>query len=223
MLLPPEVSWKPLSLTDISVPDTTSEPPTKYHILPNKYHHATDNQFYNSIDFSDNSKWIAAGGHIDDKIKDKRIGIIKVWDLRNKQLTKFIKRDRKVAEGAEPNERINSIRAIDFSTDNRFFAVAANNGLTIWTLPEWNIYHEVLNQRIRDIAFSPDGTMYAVADVKGITLWSIEMITPIALLRGEGLFGSVSVIAFSHDGSMLAGGNYDGVLYLWNMEKLNEK
>lgn len=192
-------------------------------MLPNKYHHAIDNQYYSSIDFSDNGKWIAAGGYIDDKIKKKRIGIIKVWDLRSKQLIKLIKRNRKVAEGAKPNERINNIRAINFSPDNRFFAVAANNGLTIWSLPEWNIYHEVLDQRISDIAFSPDGTMYAVADVKGITLWSVENITSIALLRGKGLFASVSIIAFSADGSMIAGGNYDGVLRLWDIGKLNEQ
>ncbi|MDE0314903.1 MAG: hypothetical protein OXM61_08375 [Candidatus Poribacteria bacterium] len=223
VLLPPEIGWKPLSLEEISVPGPTSDPLTIYHILPNKYHHATDNQFYDSIDFSDNGKWLAAGGYIDDKVKKKRIGIIKVWDLRNKQLIKFIKRDRKVAEGAKPYEFINSIRAINFSPDNRFFAVAANNGLTIWSLPEWNIYHEVLDQRIRNITFSPDGTMYAVADVKGITLWSMENITPIALLRGKGLFGSVSIIAFSADGSMIAGGNYDGVLRLWDVRELNER
>ncbi|MDE0483011.1 MAG: hypothetical protein OXI67_10570 [Candidatus Poribacteria bacterium] len=217
VLLPPEIGWKPLSLEEISVPGPTSDPLTKYHMLPNKYHHATDNQFYDSIDFSNNGKWLAAGGDVDDKIKKKRIGIIKVWDLRSKQLIKLIKRDRKVAEGAKPKEFINSIRAINFSPDNRFFAVAANNGLTIWSLPEWNIYHEVLDQRIRDIAFSPDGTMYAVADVKGITLWSVENITPIALLRGKGLFASVSIIAFSADGSMIAGGNYDGVLRLWDL------
>ncbi|MDE0086219.1 MAG: hypothetical protein OXU23_10935 [Candidatus Poribacteria bacterium] len=223
VLLPPEIGWKPLSLEEISIPGPTSDPLTKYHMLPNKYRHVTDNQFYDSIDFSNNGKWIAAGGYIDDKVKKKRIGIIKVWDLRSKQLAKLIKRDREVAEGAKPNECINNIRAINFSPDNRFFAVAANNGLTIWSLPEWNIYHEVLDQRIRNITFSPDGTMYAVADVKGITLWSMENITPIALLRGKGLFGSVSIIAFSADGSMIAGGNYDGVLRLWDVGKLNER
>ena len=188
VLLPPEIGWKPLSLEEISVPGPTSDPPIKYHMLPNKYHHATDNQFYGSIDFSDNGKWIAAGGHIDDRIKKKSIGIIKVWDLQNKQLIKFIKRDREVAEGIVTDEYRNNIQAVDFSPNNQFLAVAAYNGLTIWTLPEWNIYHEVLDEPIFDFAFSPDGTMYAVADVKGITLWSVDALTPIALLREKDFF-----------------------------------
>lgn len=54
VLLPPKIGWKALSLEEISVPDHTSEPPTKYHILPTKYDNATNNQFYDSIDFSHN-------------------------------------------------------------------------------------------------------------------------------------------------------------------------
>ncbi len=116
----------------------------------------------------------------------------------------------------------NDIRSIKFSPDNRFFAVAADNGFMIWSLPDWNIYHEILNQKISDIAFSHDGKMFAVAEVMQVTLWSLESITPIALLKGKRLLADVDVMVFSPDGSMLAGGGFDGVLRLWDLRKLNE-
>ena len=223
VLLPPKIGWKPLSLEELSIPNPNSDISIKYHILPDKYRNATENQYYDSIDFSHDGKWIAAGGYINDKTSKKNISMVKVWDLQSKQLIKIIIRDREVAKDLEPNEHSNDIRAIDFSPDNRFFGVAANNGLTIWTLPEWNIYHEVHNKRIRDLAFSPDGKMFAVADTRGITLWSVDDLTPIALLKGKDMFASVSVMSFSHDGSAIAGGNYDGVLWLWDVRKINEK
>jgi len=154
---------------------------------------------------------------------------IKIWDLHRKQLFKII--ERYITEKPQTKNDTNrlyqpfyssDIRSIKFSPDNRFFAVGARNGLTIWSIPEWNIYYEILHQQIWDIAFSPDGTMYAVADVKGITLWSVETLTPIALLQKVGLIGS-SVIEFSPDGSILAGGGFGGVLSLWDVRKLNER
>lgn len=123
-------------------------------------------------------------------------------------------------EKYQPNYSYEDIESIKFSPDNRFFAVAADNGYTIWTLPEWNIYHEVLNQHIRDIAFSPDGKIVAVVDVKGITLWSTDNITQMALLKRKGLLNSVSKIVFSHDSTMLAGTRYKGMLSLWDLRKL---
>ena len=192
-----------------------------------KHHNATVNQSYKTIDFSHDGKWIAAGGEIYDKPLEKWTNKVKIWDLENKLLFKIIDRDfpnkpelnlkkkdiqqRKIRPGdyiqSIEVSLTNDIRSIEFSPDNRFFGVAADNGVTIWSLPEWKIYHEALNQRIREVAFSPDGKMYAVADVKGITLWSIKTFTPIALLKGKGILASTTIIAFSADGSRIAGGH----------------
>ncbi len=185
-----------------------------------KHHNATVNQSFKTIDFSHDGKWIAAGGQIYDQNKKRWTDKVKVWDLQRKQLFKIL--DREITKNLEPEKYHRDIRSIKFSPDNRFFAIVGENGLTIWSLPKWNIYHEVLGQSIREMAFSPDGKMYAIADVKGITLWSVETLTPIALLQKVGLIGS-SVIEFSPDGSMLAGGGYGGVLSLWDIGKLNEK
>ncbi|MDE0636807.1 MAG: hypothetical protein OXI43_13290 [Candidatus Poribacteria bacterium] len=196
-----------------------------------KHHNATVNQSFKTIDFSHDGKWIAAGGEIYDKPLEKWSSKLKIWDLQNQQLFRIIERDDpKNLEPKRKGKKVpsftlppsNDIRSIKFSPDSRFFGLAADNGLTIWTLPEWEIYHEVLDKRIRDIAFSPDGTMFAITDIKGITLWSVETLAPIALLQKVGLIGS-SVIEFSPDGNMLAGGGFGGVLRLWDVRKLNEK
>ena len=185
-----------------------------------KHHNATVNQSFKTIDFSHDGKWIAAGGQIYDQTKKRWTDKVKVWDLQSKQLFKIL--EREITKDLVLEKYHPDIRTIKFSPDNRFFAIAGEKGMTIWSLPEWNIYHEVPEKSIRNIAFSPDGTMYAVADVKGVTLWSVENLVPIALFQKGGLIGS-SVIEFSPDGNTLAGGGYGGVLSLWDLRELNEK
>lgn len=232
ILLPPKMGWKSLSLEGLERTYTNDEKSILRLNIPTEYYNASVNQDYNAISFSHDGKWIAAGGKMHDRTNGKWSSKLKIWDLPNQQLFRIIERaEPKIQEPKRKNKRVpsftlppsNDIRSIKFSPDNRFFGLAADNGYTIWSLPEWKIYHEVLDKRISDIAFSPDSKMYAVADViKGITLWSVETLTPIALLQKVGLIGS-SVIEFSPDGSMLAGGGYGGVLWFWDVEKINEK
>ena len=214
-VLPPLIGEQALSHEDVRL--------SKHHHTDRavKHHNKTLNQHYKFVDFSHDGKWIAAGGQMNDE--NRRIGFdrIKIWDLQKKQLFKIIQ--RKVPADFKPNYYYADIRSIKFSPDNRFFAVAGEKEMTIWTLPEWKIYHEVQNQSIRDIAFSPNGKILAIVDVKGITLWSVDNITSIALLKRKSLWDSVSKIAFSHEGNMLAGTGYDGILSLWDIRELNER
>ena len=198
---------------------------------------------YRSIDFSHDGKWIAASGKVHDSThSEKWIDTVKVWDLQSKKLFKIIENitpdnpensdDGSQSVNVPTDDGMRSIksksllrddiRSIKFSPDTRFFAVGAGNGLTIWSLPEWNIYHEILDQTCSDVAFSPDGKMFAVAGYGGIILWSVESLKPITILKEKGFSTSVSVVAFSHDGNTLAGGYYSD-LWLWDMRKLNEK
>ncbi len=218
-LLPPRIGWESLSLEGLERTFSHDGKSFTYHDIPNEYRADAINPEYDAIDSSHDGKWIAAGGRMLSGNNGKWGHKVKIWDLHNKHLFKIV--ERKFLDDQQHEQYNRKIRSIRFSPDNRFFAVADKNGLTIWSLPEWNIYHEVIDQRIRDMAFSPDGTMFAVCDVKGITLWSIETLIPVALLSGGGLLGS-SVIAFSHDGSTLASGGYGGVLQLWEVSPLYE-
>ncbi|MDE0483014.1 MAG: hypothetical protein OXI67_10585 [Candidatus Poribacteria bacterium] len=230
ILLPPKIGWESVALEDLNIANSKSERTIiKNQNTITKYRNASLTQQYKAIDFSHDGKWIAAAGQMYDFTSEKWTHKIKIWDLHRKQLFKII--ERYITEKPQTKNDTNrlyqpfyssDIRSIKFSPDNRFFAVGARNGLTIWSIPEWNIYHEILHQQIWDIAFSPDSTMYAVTNVKGITLWSVETLTPIVLLTGSGLYGN-SLIEFSPDGSTLAGGGMDGVVRLWDVRNINEK
>ena len=230
ILLSPKIDLQPISLEGLERIDPYPERKINIlsHNISTEFRNASINNRYNAIDFSHDGKWIAAAGMIIDEGDNDWLQKVKIWDLQKQVLFKIIERDEQKIQEHKQKRKIdpgvklptsNDIRSIQFSPDNRFFGLAADNGLTIWSLPEWNIYHEVIDQRISDMAFSPDGTMFAVCDMKGITLWSIETLTPVALLSGGGLLGS-SVIAFSHDGNTLASGGYGGVLRLWEVSNI---
>ena len=232
VLLPPEMGWDPIPLDGLERKDPFPELKISMsrHNIPNTYRNAYVNEDYRAIDFSHDGMWIAAAGEILDYNKDESKHKVKIWDLEKYQLKRIIEREEpKIKEPEGKGKKASTvkmptskeIRSIEFSPDNRFFGLAADNGYTIWSLPEWNIYHEVLEQRIGDIAFSPDGTMFAVSHVKGITLWSLETLTPVALLATGGFLGS-TVIEFSPDGNTIAGGGYGGVLQLWDVSEFYE-
>ena len=193
------------------------QPLTHEEARSTRYHIEIKNQHYGLIDFSSDGKWIAAAGQIYEKDSEIWRDIVKVWDLEHKQLIKILPR-----KGHQPNYG-SAIRSIKFSPDNHFFAVAGTDGLTIWTVREWHIYHNAQDQYIGDLAFSHDSKMYALADPRAITLWSVDSVTPIASLKGPEFLSSIYVIAFSHDGSTLAGGRTDGIVRLWDIGGLDEK
>ena len=228
-LLPPRIGWESVLLEESSSSNSKSERSIiKYNNLLTKYHNASLTQRYIAIDISHDGKLIAAGGQMYDFTNEKWTHKIKIWDLHQRQLFKIIEIYPKKPKPKTENKARQSnnsfysseIRAIKFSPNNRFFAVGARNGLTIWSLPEWDIYHEIYDQYISDIAFSPDSKILAVAGFREITLWSVESMTPIALLKGTDFLDSARVIAFSPDGSTLAGGSFDGALWLWDVREL---
>lgn len=203
-----------------------------------RHHNETVYERYNLVDFSSDGKWIAAGGRMDDADWQIRHGVVKVWDLQHRQLVKIFPRE------LPKGKNYSDIRSIKFSPDNRFFASVSRYGYTIWILPEWHIYCDVraqyssgrsvsfdgkelytggYTQSFTDLAFSSDSKMYTVSESRTVTLYSTESATPIALLKGPELLDTISVIAFSQDGSTLVGGGIDGVVRLWDIGEINEK
>ena len=216
LVLPPIKGGEVLSHEEANLPD----PHNAYNKRTTKHRNEIINQHYRFVDFSRDGKWIVASGEMYDKINKIGRDQIKIWDLHSKQLFKII--EGEVPDDFKPNYAYRDIRSIKFSPDNRFFAVVGENKLTIWSLPEWNIYYELLHEHLHDVAFSPNGKMYAVADLKSVTLWSLESMTPIASPKGKEFSSKVNTMRFSQDGSMLAGGGYDGILWLWDVSKVNE-
>ena len=201
---------------------------------------------YRLVDFSHDEKWIAAHVKVyDHKLVREWIDTVIIWNLQTKQIHKIIENrtsetldtdkdstQKKVVilnEGIRKmdiksqSKRFNPIRSIKFSPDNRYFAMSTLNSLTIWSFPDWNIYHEKIDQNIYDFEFSPDGKMFATAGLGGIILWSVKSLTPITILTGNDYLTSISATAFSHDSRMIAGGGSDGNLLLWDVSDINEE
>ncbi len=214
-VLPTKIGEQALSHEDIIwTKDHYTEPAVKHH-------NETLNQSYQFIDFSHDGKWIAAGGDMYDENRKIKLDIIKVWNLHSKQLFKII--EGELPDNFKSGYYYSDIDTIKFSPDNRFFAVVGEKRLTIWSLPEWKICREVDESGIVDIAFSPDGKMYATSSYRRIKIWLEESHTPIDLQKDEVFLVGATNITFSQDGSLLAGGDFDGILRLWDVRKLNER
>ena len=69
---------------------------------------------------------------------------------------------------------------------------------------------------INGLAFSPDGTLLVQAEVKMVSFWCgiLKQARIKHSLLSE--WGSISCVAFSRDGKMLAGGNTDGNVHLFD-------
>lgn len=157
------------------------------------------------IIFSPDGRWIAAAEQ----------NSLSLWDVQQNRRIKLLK-----------DTRIGFLRDVKFSRDGRYIGIKTHdkmNRYTIWSLPEVQIYHEGSGGYVTDLAFSPDGKILAISDAGEVTLLSIENLTPIALLQGKGFLGGAMKNTFSHDGNLLAGGGYGGVLRLWDVRNINEK
>jgi WD40 repeat protein len=71
-----------------------------------------------------------------------------------------------------------------------------------------------------EVAFSPDGVLLAVPVFSGldeyhVQLWQVSDGTILRTLKGAK--NSVEVMAFSPDGTLLAGGDWHGEVYLWRV------
>ncbi len=90
----------------------------------------------------------------------------------------------------------------------------ATSVVTTWVLPEGAIAR-LGRGRIQEIAFSPDENTLAVGSCIGLWLYDVSTLTPSGLWDTER--GLVSSAAFSPDGILLATGNWDGAIKIWNV------
>ena len=67
-----------------------------------------------------------------------------------------------------------------------------------------------------EIRYSPDGTRLAAGGSLGVWIYDTATDEAIALFTADGY--SISALMYSPDGSMLAGGSWDGTVRLWDPE-----
>ena len=161
------------------------------------------------IDYSPDGRWIIA----------RESHSLSIWDTDNNLRSVLLESYQ------------GFLREVKFSQDGRFIGIKTHDGMggyILWSLPDVLIYHQMSYQQVDEgiissIAFSPDGAILAVSNPGEVTLISIETLSPIVVLKGEGFFGGAHEITFSSDGTMLAGGETGGVLRLWDVSEYYEE
>ena len=135
-------------------------------------------------------------------------GAVKLWDLRNDTVTTL-----------EYHSDI--VNAVAFSADGQLL-VSGSDDYTckLWNVPlkQFISSFEHINDRsrsqIKDVVFSPDNKLLATAGVD-VKLWDVSTLTEIGTLEHGGW---VLAIAFSSDGELLATGDENGQVNVWDIQ-----
>lgn len=152
-----------------------------------------------TVAFSHDGQLLAAGDGSGDGP-----GTVKVWDVKSRQVV--------VSLNANPK----NIKAVEFSSDNRYLASSGWNGyLKIWDTSNWELLRTIPNTGHYDIAFSPDGKMIASTSNGSVSLWWVGDGTKVVQLPGPTDW--IHPIDFSHDGTSLVVGAEDGILRIWDI------
>lgn len=130
-------------------------------------------------------------------------GEIKLWDHRTGEVKRRLN-----------NEQEDGPSLVAASTDGRLFAEVSQGKLLLWDVNSDTKRLIPLPGPHLALALSADGRMLAVGGVSEITLLSP---TGEVAKKLNGQQGSVNRLAFSQDGSMLAGADQDGTIKIWKL------
>lgn len=102
------------------------------------------------------------------------------------------------------------------ASQRNFQETQAQVNVTMWALPEGAIARLERGSCLR-CAFSPDEKRFAVGSMIGLWLYDVATRIPIGLWETER--GLVSTVVFSSNGALLATGNWDGDINIWDVHR----
>ncbi len=173
----------------------------------------------NALAFSpDKTCLVSAGGHkMEIKEQDGEVYIFcdgnnpgdqtaKVWDIRT---------GTEIASLQHPT----GVQEVVFSPDGKCLATSSEINVNLWDIKTWKKNVTLEDVRAESFVFSPNNSLLAVGG-RGrnakIEIWDVE--TTKLIVEFSGHKSAVESVAFSPDGTLLASGGFDGVIYLWDLK-----
>jgi WD40 repeat protein len=180
------------------------------------------------VAFSPDGKALASGGYriVLDKNDRKVINELKLWDLATGE-------ERATFQG-EPESSFST--AFAYSPDGNLLALGSEKGITLWDAAGQANLIALDSNAVKALAFSPDSKTlagadwYEGADALGgppvrwtVKLFQVGTRKGIASFEGTGDEGRMASLALSPDGKILAAGNAEGTVRLWDLATKRER
>jgi WD40 repeat protein len=107
-----------------------------------------------------------------------------------------------------------AVAGVAFSPDGQTLVTASeDDSVRIWDVASWR-YVKLLVQWPHAVAFSPDGKTLALACTSAVRLWDVAAQRESAVLPAS---TEVAAMAFSPNGKLLATGNWDNNIHVWDV------
>jgi WD40 repeat protein len=153
-----------------------------------------------AVDFSPDGRTLASQGSQG----------ITLWD--------FVSGDRTMQLKSE----LRMVSALKFSPDGAFLASAGDTArIDIWNAKRGQLYTTFAtgkSELVHSLAFSPFGDTLAAGTYDGIRLWDVRNRKMIGHLKGAERTTMLTV-AFSPTGTLVAGGDLKGEIWVWNVKQ----
>ena len=110
------------------------------------------------------------------------------------------------------------VREVAFSRNHTRLATASGAEVRLWCTKTWQLVGTLDTEEIESLAFSYDGTRLAVGGKSSsskVQLWDVEIEQRITDFSGH--TSHIESVAFSPDSHLLASGEFNGVVYVWDI------
>ena len=133
---------------------------------------------------------------------------VNIWDIASQKHIKALKQDTW------------GVEALKFSPDAVNSRLAITDGyenIKLYNGPDWEMYATISTSFIHDIAFTPDGKTLVSGGIGEVEFWSVENGERISSIEGDSR--SVKSVDISADGKLVASGDNDGIIRIWDISQ----